>query len=193
MIDTSRLDGESQRAAVLAAFAAQGAPPDEVMADLVALAAERTFSSRLGLRGAALREGALDFVREAAGTTRLAVVTRARRADADTLLRLAQLDAFFNVIVTADDVLDAKPGPEGYRIALERLAKMRPVDPRSAIAIEDGGPGIRAARAVGVRCIAVGPLPAHVAIEADAYVPSLESQTVRSLDQLSRPGQERVQ
>jgi hypothetical protein len=44
-----------------------------------------------------------------------------------------------------------------------------------------------------VRCVAVGDVPAHVAIEADAFVATLEGHTLSSLDALSRPGRERVQ
>ena len=73
------------------------------------------------------------------------------------------------------------------------MNRQRPLSPKAVIALEDGTAGIRAARAAGVRCIAVGPIPAHIAIEADAYVTSLAGQTARSLDLLSRPGQERVQ
>jgi beta-phosphoglucomutase-like phosphatase (HAD superfamily) len=107
------------------------------------------------------------------------------------MLRLASLDEFFTITVAADDVLDGKPCGDGYRLALERLNRQRPVPAKAAIAIEDGPAGIRAARNAAIRCVVVGPLAAHLAIEADAYVPSLGGQTIRSLDQLSRP-QERV-
>ena len=191
-IDRDRLDGLAPRAAAQAALACQGVARDDVLLDLVAVTAERAFSSRLSLVGAALREGALDFVREASAVARLAAVTRARRADADTMLRLASLTEFFTLVVAAEDVLDAKPAPEGYRVALDRLQRQRTLAPGAVLAIEDGEPGIRAARAAGLRCVAVGPLPAHTAMEADAYVPSLADHTLRGLDQLARPGQEHL-
>jgi beta-phosphoglucomutase-like phosphatase (HAD superfamily) len=73
------------------------------------------------------------------------------------------------------------------------LKRQRPVARGAVLALEDGALGIRAARAANVRCIAVGPISAHIAMEADAYVPSLQGQSLASLDELSRPGQERVQ
>lgn len=175
-----------------------GAPQtsdDPVLADLAAMQAERAFSEALGMRGVALREGARDFVREASAVARLVAVTRARRTDAATLLRLAGLDEFFSIVITADDVLESKPSTEAYDLALERLARQRPIASHAVIALEDTASGIRAARATGVRCVAVGDVPAHVAMEADAYVESLSGQTIRSLDQLSRTGggQEHVQ
>ena len=161
---------------------------DPVLADLAAMRAERAFSDALAMRGAALREGARDFVREASAVARLVAVTRAGRSDASTLLRLGGLEEFFSIVITADDVSDSKPSPEPLRVALERLAGQRPIDAGAVIALEDSAAGIRAARLAGVRCVAVGEVPAHIAMEADAYVESLAGQTIRSLDQLSRAG-----
>jgi sugar-phosphatase len=45
-----------------------------------------------------------------------------------------------------------KPSPEAYQVALERLK----CAPRAAVAIEDSPAGIAAARAAGIRVIAVG-------------------------------------
>ena len=50
------------------------------------------------------------------------------------------------LVVTADDVVDGKPDPTGYRLACERLG----VDPAAALAVEDSPAGIRAALAAGV-------------------------------------------
>lgn len=192
-IDNDKLGGCGPRESALAALSRQGVEHDDVLLDLVVLAAERNFSSRLGMGGAALYEGALDFVREVSAVVRLAAVTRARRADTDTMLRLASLSDFFTLVVSADDVLDPKPAAEGHRLAIERLGRRRPLAPSATIAIEDGTSGIQAARAAGVRSVAVGPIPAHIAMEADAYVSSIAGQTIRALDALTRPGQEHVQ
>jgi sugar-phosphatase len=166
---------------------------DLVLRDLVVLSAERAFSARLATSGVELREGAREFVDAAASQARLAVVTRASRDDATTMLRLAGLADRFAMLVCADDVIDAKPSPEGYRTAIERLSRRRPTALRSTIALEASVAGIRAARAAGIRSIAVGAIEAHEAIEADAFVESLVGQSLRSLDALSQPGQEQVQ
>jgi beta-phosphoglucomutase-like phosphatase (HAD superfamily) len=59
--------------------------------------------------------------------------------------------------------------------------------------LEDGASGIRAAHAAGIRCIAVGPIAADQAMEADAFVDSIAEHSLKSLDELSSPGQEHVQ
>jgi HAD superfamily hydrolase (TIGR01509 family) len=181
------------KTSVLAAMTALGAERDDVVVDLVERDAERGFAHRLSLAGVALQPGVRQFVDRAAAESRLAVVARARRAEAETLLHLSGFDAAFSCVVTADDAPDAKPSPAGIRLALDRLGTSRAVSSASVIALEDGAEGIRAARAAGIRCIAVGPVAPHVAIDADAYVESLGEQTPSSLDVLSRPGRERVQ
>jgi beta-phosphoglucomutase-like phosphatase (HAD superfamily) len=50
------------------------------------------------------------------------------------------------------------------------------------VALEDGPTGIRAAKTAGLRCAAVGPLPVHLAVDADALIPSLTTLTIASLD-----------
>lgn len=193
--DVDAVDGWPTAAGVRAVVASRVVGGDDVLADLITLRADRAFAARLAMGGAAMRDGARTFVERAAVSVRLAAVTRARRDDADAMLRLAGISDLFTVLVTADDVFDAKPSPAPYALALDRLRRQRgaEVAPSAALAIEDGVAGCRAARAVSVRCVAVGPLPAHAALEADAYVDSLVGHTVRTLDELSRRRQERVQ
>jgi HAD superfamily hydrolase (TIGR01509 family) len=58
---------------------------------------------------------------------------------------------FFGAIVTGDEVARRKPAPDVYLEAARRLG----VDPARSIAIEDSGPGIAAARAAGMKTIAI--------------------------------------
>jgi HAD superfamily hydrolase (TIGR01509 family) len=58
---------------------------------------------------------------------------------------------FFDAVVTGDEVAHRKPAPDVYLEAARRLG----VDPRRAIAIEDSAPGITAARAAGMKAIAI--------------------------------------
>lgn len=193
VFDTRELRAASLRDAMAAHGLNDVADADDVLADLIALRAARAFATRLATGGIALLPEARAFIESAANSARLAVVTRATRSEVDTMIRLAGLESAFTVVVCADDVLSGKPSPDCYNLALDRLGRQRPVAQGAVLALEDGANGIRAARAAGVRCIAVGSVAAHVAIEADAYVDSLEGHTLASLDRLSRPGMERVQ
>jgi len=187
------VDELAPRAAIERSLASQDVTYDDVLLDLLLAGVDRAFSSRLTSSGAALCNGAQAFIENAAASARLAVVTNARRADVDTMLRLASLGDFFTAVITAEDSLEAKPSSESYRLGIARLAKRRPVTLKRTLALEHGLTGIRAARAAGITCVAVGLLPANVAMEADAYVPVLAGQTIRSLDHFIRTGEEKVQ
>lgn len=193
VFDTRALRANSLREGLTAHGLTDLPTDDVVLRDLVLLRAERDFSSRLATEGASLHAGTREFIDVAASQVRLVVVTRASRDDATTMLRLAGLGDRFAMLICAEDVREAKPSPEGYRAAIDRLNRRRPTPLHAILALEGDGAGIRAARAAGIRCVAIGPMPAHVAIEADAYVESLVGQSIRGLDKLSQPGQERVQ
>jgi HAD superfamily hydrolase (TIGR01509 family) len=59
--------------------------------------------------------------------------------------------SLFDAVVTGDHVTHRKPAPDVYLEAARRLA----VDPARSIAIEDSGPGLAAARAAGMKAIAI--------------------------------------
>jgi putative hydrolase of the HAD superfamily len=82
----------------------------------------------------------------------------------------------FSAIVTRDDVTRTKPDPELYVRALAALG----VAPDEAFAIEDSVHGVAAAKAAGMRCVAVpNPLLANADYSAaDACLPSLAGQTL---------------
>lgn len=187
------IDALGPRAAAAAALMRARMPFDDVLLDVITAGAERAFATNLAAGGAELYEGAQAFVESAACSTRVAIVTRAARADAQLLLRLAGLDAVPAIMVCGDDVLDAKPSCEGYRLALDRLGRQRRVRLATVIALEHGTMGIRAALAAGVRCVVAGAVAPHVAIEANAYLPTLQGHTLKSLDELLTSGREHVQ
>lgn len=69
------------------------------------------------------------------------------------LARLAEvgLSEAFSVVSCRDGELAAKPAPDVYLDACARLG----VDPAHAVAVEDSLNGLTAARAAGMRCVAV--------------------------------------
>lgn len=96
--------------------------------------------------------GAVELVhRTAAAGVPLALVTSGGRAYAEEALAMVGLREWFSLLVTADDVTDGKPHPQGYLQACTRLG----VDPSESVAFEDAPAGIAAVRAAGSRCVAV--------------------------------------
>lgn len=79
-----------------------------------------------------------------------AVVTSGTRAIAEFRLKLTGLPVP-RVLICADEIKKGKPDPEGYLTAAAKLCRST----RECIVIEDAPLGIEAARAAGVRVIAI--------------------------------------
>ena len=173
------------RSAARAAFALAGRVSDETGIELAAVRAERRFSS-LTQTGMSLVPGARELIESIqVQGRRLAIVTRSARTDVERVLELGGLDHAFEFLIADDDVYAPKPSPAPYIAALERLARRRAVSSRNVVALEDSPAGIRSAKSAGLRCAAVGAMPVHLAVDADALVPSLASLSVASLDALT--------
>ncbi len=80
----------------------------------------------------------------------LALTTVSHRAQAMIVLDALHLRDQFDVIITIDDVVHGKPDPEIYLLAARRLA----IPPAQCLAVEDSLPGVRAAIAAGMHCVA---------------------------------------
>jgi len=94
----------------------------------------------------------IDFIKSLAEqSTPLALVTGSLRAEAEVTLKTFGLTDFFSSIVAAEDISQSKPSPEGYLKGSRALRAM----PSDCIVIEDAPSGVKAARAAGMRCLAV--------------------------------------
>jgi HAD superfamily hydrolase (TIGR01509 family) len=101
---------------------------------------------------------------------RLGLASNSPRFLVDDALAAAGLADAFETIVTSDDVEHAKPAPDIYLAACERLG----VDPSQAVALEDSASGVAAAKAAGLTCIAVPQFAETDVSAADQVVESLE-------------------
>jgi beta-phosphoglucomutase len=142
-----------------------------------ALVAEKVARYRARVEdGSTVYEAAREAVRVAASEAAVGVVSGATREEIAPALTAAGLDEFVAAMVTVDDVSQGKPDPEGYLVALERLG----AEPKGSVAFEDSEPGIEAALAAGLRCVAVlGTLPRERLTRADAIVEQLDADAVR--------------
>ena len=99
--------------------------------------------------GASVHEHVREAVRYAAGRVSLAVCSGAAREEIEPVLEAAGIASLFQVIVSADDVVDGKPDPEGY------LEASRLLDARDVLVFEDTEAGVASAKAAGLRVFAV--------------------------------------
>ena len=92
------------------------------------------------------------LIRRLARHTPLAIVSGAARLEIVRALRQARIAREFRAIVSSEDVGRCKPDPEGYLLGLRRLGIGKG---KGSVAVEDSPGGIRAARAAGLRVVAV--------------------------------------
>jgi HAD superfamily hydrolase (TIGR01509 family) len=97
--------------------------------------------------------GAIAFVRAARERVPVAIASGASRRMIDAALAASGIAPCFQVIVSSDDVQQGKPHPEGYLRALELLGGG--LAPDTVWAVEDATAGVRAARAAGLRVVAL--------------------------------------
>ena len=91
------------------------------------------------------------LARLAAAGVPIALVTSSQARHAALKLEVTGLARFFDVVVSVDDVSRAKPAPDPYLMAAERLG----VAPGACIAFEDSDTGARSAHAAGMTVVQV--------------------------------------
>jgi len=82
---------------------------------------------------------------------KLAVCSNSIRSTIDQMLGRAAISHWFDLTLSSEDVSRAKPDPEIYSKAIQRLG-LKPID---CLVVEDNQNGIRAAKAAGAYVLAV--------------------------------------
>jgi HAD superfamily hydrolase (TIGR01509 family) len=102
--------------------------------------------------------GVKEFVEEAASAYPIAIASGALRPEIELILEQAGLRKAFRHITSAEDVTRSKPDPQPFLHALAGLNRQlghSPLTPDACLVIEDSLPGIRAAKAAGMKVLAV--------------------------------------
>jgi beta-phosphoglucomutase len=116
-----------------------------------------------------------------------AIGSSAPRQNLDLIMQLTDTARFFAAVVSMKDTQRGKPDPQVFLVAAQRLG----VEPRRFLVMEDAVAGVEAARAAGMRCIAVRFVGHHVADRlkaagADLVVESLEEVSAKTVEDLVR-------
>lgn len=117
---------------------------------------------------------------------RIAIASSSPRAWVEGHLAHIDLLQHFEALVTREQVARAKPHPDLYQRAVELFG----LAPEAALALEDSPNGLAAARAAGLRSVAVpGPMTRHLDFDdADLVLDSLATQSLEQvLERLENP------
>ena len=145
----------------------------------------------------AIFPGVRELVHDAAARYPLAIASGALRNEIELILEEAGLRKAFLHITSAEDVTRGKPAPEPFlhaMAALKREPSQLALPPDDCLVIEDALPGIRAARAAGMKILAVANTHTVQDLgEADAITHSLADTRLSDLrSRLWGPAQGRL-
>jgi len=105
--------------------------------------------------------GVVTFLKASSRRYELGLVSMANTIEISYVMNRARIGSLFTVLITADDVNVCKPAPDCYRTGLERLNESRrqrrllPLLSSECLAVEDSPPGIKSARAAGMRTLGI--------------------------------------
>jgi len=113
----------------------------------------------------------------------LAIASSGSRSRVDFLLERLDLQKFFQVVITGDEVEQGKPHPAVFLRAAQQMG----VDPSESMAFEDAVSGVKAARSAGMKCVGIAqPDRATILVDAGAnyVVPDFQSLSYSKLQQM---------
>ena len=119
--------------------------------------------------GVSLVPGSDVFFAACANRFKVGLCTSNVRSEADRCLGHFPVFEALQAVVTSEEMVRSKPDPCGYLLVAERLG----VDPKHCVVFEDSIAGLQAARAAGMRCVAVThrtPALARVTALSDAVI-----------------------
>ncbi|MGV9456665.1 HAD family hydrolase [Streptomyces sp. NPDC003635] len=87
----------------------------------------------------------------------MAVASGSSREAIEAVLAGTGMDAHLRTVVSAEEVAQGKPAPDVFLEAARRLG----AEPTDCVVLEDAAPGVAAAHAAGMRCIAIPYVAAH--------------------------------
>ncbi|MBC7797770.1 MAG: HAD family phosphatase [Pyrinomonadaceae bacterium] len=138
-----------------------------------------------------LFDGAVNLAKQLQHHYILGIVSMARREDIEAILHRADIYNCFSAIVSAEEVTNCKPNPEGYNLGFRKLDEINTrkggyaLDRANVVAIEDAPPGIIAAKTAGLKVLGVANTVSVQALRdsgADSVTKTLADMTHETFD-----------
>ncbi len=131
----------------------------------------------------------MKFISKISGKYPLAIGSGALRGEIIEILESVGLRGSFEIIVSADEVINCKPDPEVFLEALRRLNNLDSISEailsHECLVIEDSTSGIKAAHAAGMKCLAItNSYSAEKLSEAESIKESLKGISLKEIEDL---------
>lgn len=110
---------------------------------------------------------------------KMAVASASTKGFIEIVLKALNIRDYFDTVVSAQEVANGKPAPDIFILAADRLG----VAHSKCVVIEDGKSGMIGARAAGMKCIGLVPVPANN-IPADIIVSSLKEISLKMMQEI---------
>lgn len=128
----------------------------------LSLLKEEYYRQMVARRGLTLLPGALYWLaRLKRDGWRQALGTSAPRGNIDAVFAALDVEQYFQVVMSSEEVARGKPAPDLFLAAAQQMG----VDPLHCIVVEDAPAGVEAARRAGMQ--SVGVLSTHDELESD--------------------------
>jgi beta-phosphoglucomutase len=132
-------------------------------------------------------EGVPDFISKISGKYLLSIGSGALRDEIVEILESVDLKKHFDIIVSADEVVNCKPDPEVYLKVLGQLNDLgsAQISADECLVIEDSISGIKAAHSAGMKCLAItNSYSAEDLSKAELVTDSLKSVSISQIEDL---------
>jgi beta-phosphoglucomutase len=98
-----------------------------------------------------LNSNLVQFIKEIKESATVAIVTTAKKLNAESVLDFYNIRNCFDFMVSASDVMESKPHPEAYFKALEKSGLVS----GEVLAFEDSDSGIQSAQSAGINVVRI--------------------------------------
>ncbi len=121
---------------------------------------------------------------------KLAIASGQYRRVIDAVITQLKLGQYFDAIASCDDVTRGKPDPAVFLLAAKKLG----TEPAECLVIEDSAPGIAAAKAAGMACVALRTpsTASHDISMADVAIDSLSELTTEQVNAINENNKNRT-
>ncbi len=171
--------GKSSRDIISSVLDELKVDPQSVDVDAVLADVRKEFADHI--KEVIVLPGVFDLLEKLEGEYPLGLATSSRKYYADRILHNFDLKDYFETVVTADDVMRAKPAPDIFLKTAERLD----TEPQRCLVFEDAVHGVMAAKSAGMKTIGVATGSSTreelEGVPADAVIKTLKDFDVRIL------------